>query len=68
MLLDFAATSVVSAATAISYLTGEVTLPFPVVVGFLIILLIFTLISLSGMRDSARVALAVLSLHVSVMS
>lgn len=65
LLLDFAATSVVSAATAVSYLAGEVTLPFPVVVGSLIILVIFLLISLSGLRDSARLAFALLSLHVS---
>lgn len=65
LLLDFAATSVVSAATAISYLGGEVSLPFPVVVGSLIILIIFTLISLSGLRESARIALTLLSLHVS---
>ena len=64
LLLDFAATSVVSAATAISYLAGEVTLPFPAVVGTLVILLIFTIISLSGLRESARVALALLCIHV----
>ena len=65
LLLDFAATSVVSAATAVSYLAGEVTLPFPVVVGSLIVLMIFLLISLSGIRDSARLALTLLSIHVS---
>lgn len=65
LLLDFAATSVVSAATAISYLAGEISLPFPIVVGSLFILLVFTLVSLSGMRESARIALAVLTLHVS---
>lgn len=64
LLLDFAATSVVSAATAISYLAGEVTLPFPAVVGTLVILSIFTIISLSGLRESARVALVLLSIHV----
>lgn len=68
LLLDFAATSVVSAATAVSYLAGEVTLPFPVVVGALIILLIFLLISLSGTRDSARLALTLLSIHVITMT
>jgi uncharacterized membrane protein YkvI len=67
LLLDYASTSVVSAATAASYLAGEVTLPFPTFVGAIIILAIFTLISLSGIRESARLALIVLSLHVSVI-
>lgn len=64
MLLDFAATSVVSAATAICYLTGKMALPFPVVIGSLLILVILTLTGLSG----ARVALAVLILYVSPTS
>lgn len=65
LLLDFASTSVVSAATAMSYLDGEVSLPFPIVVGCLVVFVIFTFISLSGMRESARTALVVLTLHVS---
>lgn len=65
LLLDYTSTSVVSAATAAAYLTGEVTLPFPAYVGALIFLVIFTIISLSGLRESACLALAVLSLHVS---
>ena len=65
LLLDFVSTSVVSAATAITYLNGEVTLPFPIVVGALLILILFTVISLCGLRDSARLALALLSVHVS---
>lgn len=56
----------VSAATAAAYLAGEVTLPFPAYVGALLFLVIFTIISLSGLRESARLALAVLSLHVSM--
>lgn len=68
LLLDFASTSVVSAATAVSYLAGEVSLPFSIAIGSLLVLLIFTLISLSGMRDSARIALVVLTLHVSEAS
>ena len=64
LLLDYAATSVVSAATAMTYLDGEVSLPFPVIVGALLVLILFTLISLSGLRDSARVALTLLTLHV----
>lgn len=64
MLLDFASTSIVSAATAASYLAGEVDLPFPTFTGALIVLVIFTLISLSGVKESARIALIVLLFHV----
>ena len=64
LILDYTATAVVSAATAAAYLAGEVALPFPPYVGALILLVTFTIISLSGLRESARLALAVLSLHV----
>ncbi|KAJ3568956.1 hypothetical protein NP233_g5372 [Leucocoprinus birnbaumii] len=67
LLLDFASTSVVSAATASTYLAGEVTLPFPTWVGAAIVIVIFVCISLSGIRDSARIALSVLSFHVLAM-
>ncbi|KAK1216606.1 hypothetical protein PQX77_020726 [Marasmius sp. AFHP31] len=67
LLLDFAATSVVSAATAISYLAGEVSLPFPQFIGAIIILALFTLVSLSGIKESARLALCVLLVHVASM-
>ena len=68
LILDYTATAVVSAATAAAYLAGEVALPFPPYVGALILLVIFTIISLSGLRESARLALAVLSLHVILFS
>ncbi|KAI4527006.1 hypothetical protein K525DRAFT_264562 [Schizophyllum commune Loenen D] len=48
LLLDYAATSIVSAATAVTYIQGEVTLPFPAFVATLIILGIFTAVSLCG--------------------
>jgi len=65
LLLDFASTSIVSAATAAAYLAGEVpALPFPAWVGAVIVLALFTIVSLMGVRESARIALAVLSLHV----
>lgn len=57
--------AVVSAATAATYLAGEATLPFPVYVGSLLVLIVFTFISLSGLRESARLALTILSIHVS---
>lgn len=64
MLLDFASTSVVSAATAASYLAGEMTLPFPTFIGALLVLVLFTLISLSGVKESSRIALTLLLFHV----
>ncbi|KAF8957524.1 AAAP amino acid permease [Flammula alnicola] len=65
LLLDFASTAIVSAATAATYLAGEVShLPFPTWVGAVIVLALFTLISLMGVRESARIALVVLSLHI----
>ena len=64
LLLDFASTAVVSAATAASYLAGEVTLPFPTFVGSILILVIFTFISLAGIKASTRVALVTLIFHV----
>lgn len=64
LLLDFTASSVVSAATAASYLAGEVALPFPSFVAAAIIFGIFALVSLSGLRESARLALVVLAFHV----
>ncbi|KAI0790136.1 amino acid permease-domain-containing protein [Irpex lacteus] len=67
LLLDYAATAVVSAATAVSYLAGEVHLPFPVIVGTLLILVVFATISLSGLRESARIALVVFTLHLGTM-
>ncbi|KAI0689016.1 amino acid permease-domain-containing protein [Cytidiella melzeri] len=67
LLLDYAATAVVSAATAVSYLAGEVKLPFPIVVGTLLVFAIFTGVSLSGLRESARIALVVLTIHLITM-
>lgn len=64
LLLDFAATAVVSAATASSYLAGEVALPFPLYIGALLVFVLFTAVSLMGFRESARVASGVLVFHV----
>ena len=66
LLLDFAATAVVSAATASSYLAGEVTLPFPLYVGALLVFVLFTAVGLLGLRESARIASGVLAFHVCV--
>lgn len=64
-MLDFVSTSIVSSATAATYLAGEVVLPFPSWVLAVMVLALFTLVSLSGVRESARIALLVLSIHVS---
>ncbi|KAJ7159241.1 amino acid permease-domain-containing protein [Mycena crocata] len=68
LLLDFASTSVVSAATASSYLAGETALPFPTFVPAALILILFALVSLSGLKESARLAFAVMLLHVGTMA
>jgi amino acid transporter len=68
LLLDFASTSVVSAATAAAYLSGEVRLPFPEFVAAALLLVAFTLVSLTGLKESARIAFVVLAFHVSPTS
>lgn len=66
LILDFASTAAVSAATASSYLAGEVDLPFPVFVGVIIILVLFAFVTLSGVKESARIGLTQLTFHVRV--
>ncbi|THH31703.1 hypothetical protein EUX98_g2455 [Antrodiella citrinella] len=68
LLLDFASTAVVSAATAATYLGGEVHLSFPVYVVTLLVLIVFACICLSGLRESARLALMLLTLHIITMT
>ncbi|THU77928.1 hypothetical protein K435DRAFT_973734 [Dendrothele bispora CBS 962.96] len=74
LLLDFASTSVVSAATAASYLAGELattnsgSLPLPEWTVTVIILVLFMLVSLTGIKESAKVALCVLSFHILTMT
>ncbi|KAF5310403.1 hypothetical protein D9758_018960, partial [Tetrapyrgos nigripes] len=83
LLLDFASTSVVSAATAASYVTGELaasdlssgddasgsdSLPFPEWLVAILIVVLFMFVSLSGIKESARVALGVLSFHILTMT
>ena len=65
-LLDYATTVVVSASTASVYLAGEINLPFPAYVGTLIFLVMPLLISLLGIKESARTAFGVMILHVIV--
>ncbi|KAG6860603.1 hypothetical protein C0995_009424 [Termitomyces sp. Mi166 len=67
LILDFTSTSVVSAATAASYLGGETQLPFPEYIAAILVLVVFTIISLSGVKESARIALVVLLFHMGTM-
>ncbi|KAJ7688183.1 AAAP amino acid permease [Mycena rosella] len=67
LLLDFTASSVVSAATAASYLGGEVVLPFPSFIAAAVVVGIFALVSLSGLKESARLAFVVLAFHAVTM-
>ncbi|KAJ9105384.1 hypothetical protein QFC21_001753 [Naganishia friedmannii] len=62
-LIDAVATGVVSAATAASYIKGEVTLPFPDLVLTIIILGAFTGLLLFGIRESSSVTLGICALH-----
>lgn len=65
LLLDFTATTVVSAATTASYVAGEVKLPFPMFVVAIFYLVLVGAVALGGVKGSSRVAFAILSLHVS---
>ncbi|KNZ79290.1 hypothetical protein J132_03765 [Termitomyces sp. J132] len=68
LILDFTSTSVVSAAIAASYLSGEGKLPLPEYILAILVLLVFTIISLSGVKESARIALVVLIFHMGTMT
>lgn len=63
-LLDYATTVVVSSATASAYIAGEVNLPFPAFVGTIIIVILPLIISLLGLKESARTAFGILAFHV----
>jgi hypothetical protein len=65
-LLDFVTTSIVSAATAAAYIAGEHSLPFPDFVATILFAVAPVLISLSGLRESARVATGIMIFHVGV--
>jgi hypothetical protein len=68
LLLDFSLTSVVSAATATSYIASEVSLPFPVFVCAILVLVAFTVVSLAGIKESMHIAFVVLMFHVSAFA
>ncbi|KAF7291283.1 AAAP amino acid permease [Mycena indigotica] len=71
MVLDFASTSVVSAATASACITAEIPLSvshhLPAAALALLILFAFAVISLSGLKESARIAAVLLLFHLLTM-
>lgn len=69
-LLDSAVIPLVSAATAANYLTGELpsgtsSIPFPQYLLVAMIIVFFLILSMAGIRDSSRIAFAILCFHVS---
>ncbi|KAL5497753.1 hypothetical protein ACEPAH_2684 [Sanghuangporus vaninii] len=66
-LLDYSTTSVVSAATASEYVAGETSLPYPICVGTILFAIFPLVISLLGLRESARTAFGILTLHMATM-
>jgi glucan phosphoethanolaminetransferase (alkaline phosphatase superfamily) len=58
---------VVSAGSASGYLAGDVQLPFPKAVLTVILLLVFASICLLGLRESSRVAMGILTIHIVTM-
>lgn len=63
-LLDAATTASVSAASFAAYLEGESVLPFPSYWLTIIVLIGFTVICLSGVKESVGLAFSMLCLHV----
>lgn len=64
-LLSYVATAVISGKTAIAYLHAIVKIPIiPVTIG---LLLFFALLVISGIKDSAKVALAIFGFHIVVL-
>lgn len=68
-LLDAVATSTVSAATASTYLAGEIGhLPFSAGVLTLLFLVLLSFVALAGIKESASVAAGIFVFHVSHLS
>jgi hypothetical protein len=65
LLLDFTSTVVVSAATAASYIAGEVTLPMPQWTVTILIIVLFLVVAMLGMQEGSRSSLIILAFHVS---
>jgi len=65
-ILSYIATAVLSGKTAIEYLHAAVSLPvIPVTIG---LLLVFTLLVISGIKDSAKVAFTIFNIHMLVLT
>jgi amino acid transporter len=61
--LSYVATAVISGKVAIEYL-HTVIHGIPIIPGTIVLLLVFALLVISGLKDSAKVALGIFSLHV----
>ena len=69
MLLDFASTAVVSAASAATYIRGEFgTFPFQEHWLAVMIIVFFAVVSLLGIKESTGVASGIFSMHLIVMT
>lgn len=65
-ILSYIATAVLSAKTAIEYLSSVVTLPvIPITIG---LLLVFAILVISGIKDSAKVAFTIFAAHIVVLT
>lgn len=65
-ILSYVATAVISAKVGIEYLHAMLHF-IPVVAGTIILLFIFALLVISGIKDSAKVALAIFCFHIIVL-
>jgi amino acid transporter len=64
--LSYMATTVISAKTAVEYL-HTVVHGVPVMPGTILVILAFTLLTIAGVKDSAKVAIAIFSFHIFVL-
>ncbi|KAI7862731.1 amino acid permease-domain-containing protein [Spinellus fusiger] len=69
-ILDYLATCVVSASTASAYLAAEVTLPdiFSAFTLTIVILIVFSIICILGLRESSTLTLSIFILHAITMA
>lgn len=65
-LLSYVATAVISATIAVEYV--HTVLPIPIIPSVVILLGIFALLVISGLKDSAKVAFGIFLLHIAALS
>ncbi|KZV90196.1 hypothetical protein EXIGLDRAFT_677363 [Exidia glandulosa HHB12029] len=66
-LLDNVATAVVSAAASTVYIEGEVDLPFSPIWLTILLLILFSIVAVAGLKESASLAFVILALHIATM-